>query len=91
MTDEPCDAGWATATPGRREYPAGTSQAPRECTANVFGRAGRPVDMEIPPLNSLEGAYWYLISVIVLMSLAAALYFGAVAAGFAPDFSQLFP
>lgn len=47
--------------------------------------------MEVYPLHSIEGAYWYLIAVIVAGALGLVLYFGAVAAGLAPDLTAFFP
>jgi hypothetical protein len=46
--------------------------------------------MELPTLTSIEGAYWYFISLLVGLALVGAVYFVAVFAGLAPDLSQLF-
>lgn len=45
--------------------------------------------MELPPLNSTEGAYWYLISLIVLTALVVGVYLVAVMAGLAPEPGRL--
>lgn len=45
--------------------------------------------MDLPPLHSTEGAYWYLISLIVLAALVGAGYLAAVLAGLAPDPTRL--
>lgn len=46
--------------------------------------------MELPPVNSVEGAYWYFIAMLVGVALLLALYIAGVSAGVVPDFSQLF-
>ncbi|MBX0288418.1 hypothetical protein [Haloarcula salinisoli] len=46
--------------------------------------------MEVPPLASTEGAYWYLIALILLLALASTLYIVGVMVGSLPDPSGLF-
>jgi|GEM_PF-2216884 hypothetical protein len=58
--------------------------------ANVFRVAGRFVCMEVPPLTSVEGAYWYLIALIGVLALLSTLYIVGIIAGSLPDPSGLF-
>ena len=46
--------------------------------------------MEVPPLASTEGAYWYLIGLILLLALGSTLYIVGIAVGSLPDPSGLF-
>jgi len=46
--------------------------------------------MEVPPLASVEGAYWYLIAIIAIMALASGLYILGVILGYLPDPPGLF-
>ena len=46
--------------------------------------------MELPPVNSVEGAYWYMIGLLLATALALALYVAGVSVGLLPDFSYLF-
>ncbi|MDS0284621.1 hypothetical protein [Haloarcula onubensis] len=41
--------------------------------------------MEFPPLASTEGAYWYLIGLILLLALASSLYLVGAILGYLPD------
>ena len=41
--------------------------------------------MEFPPLASVEGAYWYLIGLILIMALVSLLYLLGAILGFLPD------
>lgn len=45
--------------------------------------------MEIPPLASTEGVYWYLISLLLGLALVFGLYVAAVRFGIAPPPTQL--
>lgn len=45
--------------------------------------------MELPALTSIEGAYWYLISTIVVTAAVCGIYVAAVALGIAPEPSRL--
>jgi len=45
--------------------------------------------MELPALTSTEDAYWYLITIIILLSLLSALYIAAVILGYLPDLPRL--
>jgi len=46
--------------------------------------------MEVPPLTSVEGAYWYLIALIGVLALLSTLYIVGIIAGSLPDPSGLF-
>lgn len=46
--------------------------------------------MEVPPLTSVEGAYWYLIGLILVLALASTLYIAGIVVGVLPDPSSLF-
>lgn len=41
--------------------------------------------MEAPPLTSTEGAYWYLITLILVLAVVTALYFAGVVLGYLPE------
>lgn len=45
--------------------------------------------MDIPPLASTEGAYWYLISLLLGITLFFGLYIAAVELGVAPPPTRL--
>lgn len=45
--------------------------------------------MEIPPLTSTEGAYWYLIGLIALLAVLLGLYVAAAIRGYLPEPSGL--
>lgn len=45
--------------------------------------------MELPALASVEGAYWYLIGVILLLALVSAVYLLGALAGYLPDPTRL--
>lgn len=46
--------------------------------------------MRIPPIDTVEGAYWYFIALLAIVVILIALYIGGMVAGLAPDFTQLF-
>lgn len=46
--------------------------------------------MELKPVNSVDGAYWYLIAVLVGIALLFSIFLAAMAAGIIPDVSTLF-
>lgn len=41
--------------------------------------------MEVPPLASVEGAYWYLIALILLLALVSGAYLLGALLGYFPD------
>ncbi len=45
--------------------------------------------MEAPPLTSTEGAYWYLIGLILLLALVSLVYILGAVAGYLPDPTRL--
>ena len=46
--------------------------------------------MEVPPLTSVEGAYWYLIVIIAVLALLSTLYIVGIVVGSLPDPTSLF-
>lgn len=46
--------------------------------------------MHVPPIDSVEGTYWYLIALLMGLVLVIALYITGIAVGSFPDFTQLF-
>jgi len=59
-------------------------------TGKIFPATGRFTSMEVPPLTTVEGAYWYLIALIGILALASTLYIVGVLVGALPDPSSLF-
>lgn len=45
--------------------------------------------MEVPPLASVEGAYWYLIGLILLLALVSLVYLLGAILGYLPDPTRL--
>lgn len=41
--------------------------------------------MEVPPLASTEGAYWYLIGLILALALVSLVYLVGAILGYLPD------
>jgi len=57
--------------------------------ANFFRATDRFSCMETPPLTSTEGAYWYLIGLIVLLALVSTLYIVGAILGVLPEPTRL--
>jgi len=45
--------------------------------------------MEVPPLASVEGAYWYLITLILVLALVSGVYLAFAILGYLPDPTRL--
>jgi hypothetical protein len=41
--------------------------------------------MELPPVTSVEGAYWYLIGIIIVLALVSGVYLVGAILGYLPD------
>jgi Mg2+ and Co2+ transporter CorA len=46
--------------------------------------------MELPPVDTFEGAYWYIMSVLIGLALLSLAYFVAADAGLVPDLARLY-
>jgi len=45
--------------------------------------------MRVPPIDTIEGAYWYIIGFVVGVALLCGLYLLATSAGLVPDFAEV--
>jgi len=46
--------------------------------------------MRVPPIDTFEGVYWYIIALIVGLALVSLLYLAGMRVGAVPDFSHLY-
>lgn len=48
------------------------------------------MDMQLKPINTVEGAYWYFIVLLTVLALLFALYIAGIMVGVAPDLVNLY-
>jgi hypothetical protein len=46
--------------------------------------------MALPPINSVDGAYWYFIGILLAMVLGLAIYLAGASADLLPDPTRFF-